>query len=66
MNNNYRVAGFWARLLAYALDLVCIYIISSIAVSIISSISKIPQNYLVWMKKIPLCWEQLDLHILQL
>jgi uncharacterized RDD family membrane protein YckC len=51
VNNNYRVAGFWARLLAYALDLVCIYIISSIAVSIISSISKIPQNYLVWMKK---------------
>lgn len=48
--DSYRVAGFWSRFWAYILDLICVYILSSLIVSIIVSVLKIPQSYLGWMK----------------
>jgi uncharacterized RDD family membrane protein YckC len=48
--NHYRVAGFWSRFWAYVLDLFCVFALSSVIVSVIVAVFKIPQNYLSWMK----------------
>ena len=49
--NHYRVAGFWSRFWAYVLDLFsCLFALSSVIVSVIVAVFKIPQNYLSWMK----------------
>lgn len=48
--DNYRVAGFWSRFWAYILDLICISVLSTLAVSIIVVVFKVPQQYLGWLK----------------
>ncbi|TYQ15026.1 UNVERIFIED_CONTAM: putative RDD family membrane protein YckC [Acetivibrio alkalicellulosi] len=47
---SYRAAGFWVRFWAYIIDLICVLVLSSVTISILSSVFKIPQQYLGWMK----------------